>query len=95
MKFLQNKLDLRGALGVAFAFCLGLATPNSASAQSNLPPIGGQPAVPFMLIGPDSRANGMGDANTGMAEDLNAVHWACLPVRPPSLDMLFAMASAV
>jgi hypothetical protein len=75
MKFFEKKLVLRVALGVAFAFCAGLTTPNGASAQSALPPIGGQPAVPFMLIGPDSRANGMGDANTGMAEDLNAVHW--------------------
>ncbi|MCS6808380.1 MAG: PorV/PorQ family protein [Candidatus Kapabacteria bacterium] len=46
-----------------------------AQGTSNLPPLGGQPAVPFMLIGPDSRANGMGDANTGMAEDLHAIHW--------------------
>lgn len=55
----------------AFALTF-LAVYGAAQAQA---PLGGQPAVPFMLIGPDSRANGMGDAGTGMAEDLYAIHW--------------------
>lgn len=57
------------------ALALVLLASAPTQAQNNQPPLGGQPAVPFMLIGPDSRANGMGDANTGMAEDLHAIHW--------------------
>lgn len=66
------KLSLAMSLAIIAVASLGQS---AVQAQNNLPPIGGQPAVPFMLIGPDSRANGMGDANTGVAEDLNAVHW--------------------
>lgn len=32
-------------------------------------------AVPFLLITPDSRATGMGDIGTGVADDINAVFW--------------------
>jgi long-subunit fatty acid transport protein len=35
----------------------------------------GGAAVPFITIGPDSRASGMGDLGTGLADDLNAIHW--------------------
>ncbi len=35
----------------------------------------GGAAVPFITIGTDSRANGMGDAATGLADDINAMHW--------------------
>lgn len=35
----------------------------------------GGAAVPFITIGPDSRASGMGDVGTGLADDLNAIHW--------------------
>lgn len=32
-------------------------------------------AVPFLLISPDSRAGGMGDAGVALSPDANAVHW--------------------
>jgi Type IX secretion system protein PorV len=35
----------------------------------------GNAAVPFITIGPDARASGMGDVGTGLADDLNAIHW--------------------
>jgi long-subunit fatty acid transport protein len=35
----------------------------------------GGAAVPFITIGPDARASGMGDLGTGLADDLNAIHW--------------------
>lgn len=35
----------------------------------------GGAAVPFITIGPDSRASGMGDVGTGLADDVNAIHW--------------------
>lgn len=32
-------------------------------------------AVPFLLISPDSRAGGMGDAGVAVSPDANAIHW--------------------
>lgn len=32
-------------------------------------------AVPFLMIAPDSRAAGMGDAGLGLSPDANALHW--------------------
>ena len=32
-------------------------------------------AVPFLMIAPDSRAAGMGDAGLGISADANSVHW--------------------
>jgi hypothetical protein len=36
---------------------------------------GGASAVPFLLISPNSRASGMGEGGTGIAEDAAAVFW--------------------
>ncbi len=35
----------------------------------------GGAAVPFLLIAPNSRSSAMGDAGTGIADDLNAIFW--------------------
>ncbi len=32
-------------------------------------------AVPFLMIGPDSRSGGMGDAGVALPADANAIHW--------------------
>ena len=32
-------------------------------------------AVPFLLIAPDSRSGGMGDAGVSLSPDANAMHW--------------------
>lgn len=32
-------------------------------------------AVPFLMIGPDSRAGGMGDGGVAISPDVNALHW--------------------
>lgn len=32
-------------------------------------------AVPFLLISPDSRAGGMGDAGVALSADANSIHW--------------------
>ncbi|MCE9538885.1 MAG: hypothetical protein K8R85_06665, partial [Bacteroidetes bacterium] len=32
-------------------------------------------AVPFLLISPDSRAGGMGDAGCASSTDVNSIHW--------------------
>src|SRR3954468_3554717 len=32
-------------------------------------------AVPFLLIGPDSRQGGMGDAGAATDPDVNSIHW--------------------
>ncbi len=36
---------------------------------------GGTSAVPFLLISPNSRASGMGEAGAGLADDAGAVYW--------------------
>lgn len=35
----------------------------------------GEAAVPFLLISPNSRASGMGELGTGIADDATAIHW--------------------
>lgn len=35
----------------------------------------GGSAVPFLLISPDARTSGMGEAGTAIADDINAVYW--------------------
>jgi hypothetical protein len=35
----------------------------------------GETAVPFLLIAPNSRASGMGEAGTGIADDASAIFW--------------------
>ncbi|HZY10012.1 MAG TPA: PorV/PorQ family protein, partial [Bacteroidota bacterium] len=35
----------------------------------------GESAVPFLLIAPNARADGMGEAGAGLADDASAVHW--------------------
>lgn len=32
-------------------------------------------AVPFLIVAPDSRAGGMGEAGVALADDANAIHW--------------------
>src|SRR5580698_6889204 len=32
-------------------------------------------AVPFLLIGPDAREGGIGDAGVASSPDVNAIHW--------------------
>jgi hypothetical protein len=44
-------------------------------AASSLYAQGGGAAVPFLLISPDSRANGMGDVGTGIADNIHAMYW--------------------
>ncbi len=58
---------------------------NSLNAQINYNQISGQQintrvntittAVPFLMISPDSRAGGMGDAGVASSVDANSVHW--------------------
>jgi hypothetical protein len=71
-------LNIRQHLGIV-GFCgiilLGLvAHVEHGAAQQQQNQFTGA-AVPFISIGPDSRANGMGDAGTGLADDVNAIHW--------------------
>jgi hypothetical protein len=35
----------------------------------------GSSAVPFLMISPNSRASGMGEAGTGLADDAASIHW--------------------
>src|SRR5512135_2831866 len=55
------------AMLAAFAL-VGLLLPSLASAQ-------GESAVPFLLIAPNSRAAGIGEAGTGSVDDVSAIFW--------------------
>ena len=35
----------------------------------------GGSTVPFLLISPDARTSGMGEAGTAIADDINAIYW--------------------
>jgi hypothetical protein len=43
--------------------------------SSNIFAQGGTSAVPFLLIGPNSRNAGMGETGTGLINDASAMHW--------------------
>ncbi|MCS7014063.1 MAG: type IX secretion system outer membrane channel protein PorV [Chloroherpetonaceae bacterium] len=55
----------------AMLFCIA----TNAFAQSSTPTTVVTTAVPFLLISPDSRAAGMGDANVAIADNASAVFW--------------------
>ena len=66
---------LYGALSLAV-----LAIQNQASAQNDKANLLGQintitTAVPFLMISPDARAGGMGDAGVASSADVNSIHW--------------------
>ncbi len=46
-------------------------------------------AVPFLLIGPDSRSGGMGDAGVALPADANALHWNPSKIAFAENDMEF------
>ena len=56
-------------------FRLALAVIGLALAGSHLSYAQGESAVPFLLIAPNARADGMGEAGAGLADDVGAVHW--------------------
>ncbi|MDD2200277.1 MAG: type IX secretion system outer membrane channel protein PorV [Bacteroidales bacterium] len=73
---------------VIFVFVLALSLVYQSFAQSENPneifkddPIGRSApntittAVPFLMIAPDSRAGGMGDAGAATSPDVNSMHW--------------------
>jgi len=53
-------------------------------------------AVPFLLIGPDARAGGLGDAGAASSPDCNSIHWnpAKLAFIPDSDKMGFSVSYA-
>ena len=57
---------LRGIL--ILAGLMAAARPSIVLAQ-------GESAVPFLLIAPNARADGMGEAGAGLADDVGAIHW--------------------
>lgn len=57
---------LYGAVGLVLVM-MGLVQSTYAQAGSS--------AVPFLMISPNSRASGMGEAGTGLADDAASIHW--------------------
>jgi hypothetical protein len=55
-------------VGTVF-FCIVSVNQQTAFAQA------GGSSVPFLLISPDARTSGMGEAGTAIADDINAVYW--------------------
>jgi hypothetical protein len=64
----MKKINKHLAIGF-FAFIVPMfLTATSLFAQ-------GESAVPFLLISPNARASGMGEAGGGMSDDASAIHW--------------------
>ncbi|MBI3189675.1 MAG: hypothetical protein HYZ33_03410, partial [Ignavibacteriales bacterium] len=57
------------AFGFLGLMALAFLAPTVVRAQA------GGSAVPFLLIAPNARADGMGEAGAGIADDASAVHW--------------------
>ncbi len=80
MTFLQPFARLIPLLLSVLAPGLALAQPCDPQFQAAGQQCGDQlntitTAVPFLLISPDSRAGGMGDAGVAVSPDANAIHW--------------------
>jgi hypothetical protein len=66
---------------IVVAACLIIGSNNYVKAQINQRQLAGQrlnaitTAMPLLLIAPDSRAGGMGDAGVATTPDANATHW--------------------
>ena len=78
------KANSKSLLILAFAVIVGkqleAQTLKSSSGSTNYKVIADQlntitTAVPFLLITPDSRSGGMGDAGCASLNDVNAIHW--------------------
>lgn len=63
---MNRRFGLYGFLGL---MALALLVPNSVWAQA------GGSAVPFLLIAPDARADGMGESGGALADDASAISW--------------------
>ena len=65
----MSRIFLKSLVAVAgIVMTILLCFPGSASAQ-------GESAVPFLLIAPNSRAAGIGEAGTGTVDDASAMFW--------------------
>ncbi len=81
----------------SLALLIGLALGQKAIAQSSkltTAQLSGQvntvtTAVPFLMIGPDSRAGAMGDAGVATSPDANSIHWN--PSKLAFIDKNFGM----
>ncbi len=60
---------MKKLLYVLAGVAMAVACSDTALAQA------GTSAVPFLLISPNSRASGMGEAGAGLADDAGAVYW--------------------
>ncbi len=58
----------RMVLGLAVVMSISFVIPQSSHAQ-------GESAVPFLLIAPNSRSSGIGEAGTGTVDDASAIFW--------------------
>ncbi len=67
---------------------LSIAQPNTAG-QNGTKTI--TTAVPFLLVAPDSRSGGMGEAGVAIADDANAMHWNAAALAFTDSRMGFSM----
>ncbi len=65
---MTNFKSLRFGFALVALGALSAATPETGNAQ-------GESAVPFLLIAPNSRASGIGEAGTGSVDDVSAIYW--------------------
>ena len=76
-----------GLCVIASATTLLKAQTNISGQESSINTI--TTAVPFLIIAPDSRAGGMGDAGVSTSPDANSIHWN--PAKLGMIDRKFGM----
>jgi len=70
-KFHRRKKKMKTLFSLFIVSVMFLALPKINYAQGG----GGQSAVPFLLLAPDSRAGGIGESGTGLADNSAAIFW--------------------
>ena len=88
-------MNVRRILAIAiFSFFLnnvqGQLTPGQGAQLVQLNTI--TTAVPFLMIGPDSRSGALGDAGVALSPDANSLHWNPAKMAFASNDVEFSLA---
>lgn len=94
-KELQNRLQKYGVvLSALFLFSSSYAQLSTKQLNGTFDTLNTiTTAVPFLIISPDARAGGMGDAGVATSADANAIHWNASKLAFSDKNMGFAMST--
>ncbi len=80
-----------GLTGLTLASSLSVSAQNQADRAKEVQLNTLTTAVPFLLIGPDSRSGAMGDAGVAISPDANSLHWNASKLAFAENDLEFSM----